>query len=163
MSFNLELPALIAASYKFSGLRHRLELLQSDKVIFNDSKSTTVQASLAACRAVTSAFDRKIILMLGGQEKKDSDWRSLNIFIRAHRDKFQKVVCFGSSAVRIAEQLDVEKIVFNNLDDAIKSVRQDLNENNLILFSPACASFDEFKNFEDRGDYFKSRMLTGLN
>ena len=137
----------------FKGLAHRLEFLGGINNInfFNDSKATNVSAT---CSALES-FD-KVILIAGGSSKGDS-FQPLK--------KYSKVIfkayLFGDTALEIAKTLEplCSSHICNDLNEAVKrSYKKSLLEGKYypILFSPACASFDQYLNFEKRGEHFKS-------
>lgn len=157
-----DLGAAIEAAYKFKGLEHRLEFLTPslDCWLINDSKATTVSASLAACRAIVdSDLNRKIILLLGGEEKAGSDWSSLLEYVEQNQSSFERIYTFGACQNKlhaIFEESAVPIYVFENLAEACCALKPILSNTNLALLSPGCASFDEFSDFEDRGRFFKA-------
>ena len=134
------------------GLAHRLEFLGAINNIkfFNDSKATNVSAT---CSALDS-FD-KVILIAGGSSKGDS-FQSLK--------KYSKVIyeayLYGDTALEISKSLETvcSSHIFTSLNEAVKrSFKKNLEEGKCypILFSPACASFDQYKNYKKRGEHFK--------
>ena len=137
----------------FKGLAHRLEYLGviNNIKFFNDSKATNVSAT---CSALES-FE-KVILIAGGSSKGDS-FEPLK--------KYSKVIyqayLFGDTALEISDSLepDCPSLICSDLDEAVKkSYRLSLLDGKYypILFSPACASFDQYQNFEKRGEHFNS-------
>ena len=143
-----------AALEQFKGLEHRLEFVQEVNNIpyYNDSKSTTIDSSLKALQT----FDGNIILIAGGREK-GGDYTVLNeevenrtkllITIGEARDKFNRL--FGSLT-------QVEAA--NDLDDAVARAVRSAEPGDVVLFSPGCASFDMFANYEERGKAFKKAV-----
>ena len=137
---------------KFQGLPHRLEFLGTIKKIefYNDSKATNLAAT---CSAINSF--KKVILIVGGSDKGES-FKDLNKYSNIIIDAY----LVGDNALKIKNFLD-KKIVNNiceNLKEAVeKSYKKSLESGKYypILFSPASASFDNYKNYEQRGDYFK--------
>ncbi|MAH89220.1 MAG: UDP-N-acetylmuramoyl-L-alanine--D-glutamate ligase [Pelagibacterales bacterium] len=137
---------------KFKGLPHRLEFLGSIKKIefYNDSKATNVAAT---CSAINSF--KKVILIAGGSDKGES-FKDLNNYSNI----IIGIYLVGDNALKIKNFLN-KKIVNNiceNLKEALeKSYKKSLESGKYypILFSPASASFDNFKNYEIRGNYFK--------
>lgn len=139
--------------YSFNGLEHRMEFVGSylDIHFYNDSKST----SIAALSMALQSYDQKIILICGGKHKGAS-YDSLQKLIK---EKTKKVYVFGEAATLMQESWNgfgtiiKKETLFDSLDDIKK---HDLNEENTVLFSPACSSFDQFKNYEIRGEQFKN-------
>ncbi len=137
---------------KFQGLPHRLEFIGAIKKIdfYNDSKATNVAAT---CSAINSF--KKVILIAGGSDKGES-FKEI--------DNYSEIIIeaylVGDNAQKIKKFLN-KKILINiceNLKEAVeKSYKRSLESGNYypILFSPASASFDNYKNFEQRGNYFK--------
>ncbi len=135
----------------FRGLPHRLELLGNINNIdfFNDSKATNVAATCSAL----GAFD-KVILIAGGSDKGDN----FNP-LKKYRDIIFETFLFGETAFKISDSLHGSKNnICSDLDDAvIKSFNLSITSGKFypILFSPACASYDSYINFEKRGEHFK--------
>lgn len=161
---HLDDPKIKRVVEHFEGLEHRVELVlrdQSGVEWINDSKGTNVGATLAAIEglgAATLARGGKIVLLLGGLGK-DADFSDLagaiNTYVKA-------VVLFGRDAVKIKQDLmdkiktPMHLIDENNLQAALDQAKALAVAGDAVLFSPACASFDMFKNFEDRGQQFKA-------
>lgn len=134
--------------YGFKGLEHRLEFVMERNGVsyYNDSKSTTVSST---CMAIES-FDNPVILILGGIEKGESFRKMLKY------SNLKKVICFGRSKGKIVEELrELNPEIADNLEDAVKKAKAISRPGDIILFSPACSSFDMFKNYIERGNYFK--------
>ena len=136
----------------FSPIPHRLEWVGKINNInyFNDSKATNI----AAAQAAISSFDEKIILILGGLDKGQTDFSQLDPLLKEHT-KF--IITYGKDGQAIKEQIQsINNIVYiENFKDAILQASEQSMSGDTILLSPACASFDQFSNYEDRGDYFK--------
>jgi UDP-N-acetylmuramoylalanine--D-glutamate ligase len=134
-----------------AGLEHRIELVQTKDGLhwYDDSKGTTVQAVLCAL----TSFDSNVILMLGGRDK-ELDFAPLADNINSRCDA---VVLFGEAAQKIDSQLNISKpkIMAGNLKNAVEKARTAAKPGATILLSPGCTSWDEFKNFEERGNKFK--------
>ena len=135
---------------------HRLEKVAeiNDVTYINDSKATNLQAVQVALKS----FSQPIILLLGGMDK-GGDFRSL----LPHTHKYLKtVIAFGQAkelillaigdAVRSSSAMD--------LDEALSLAQNYSQPGDIILLSPGCASFDQFDNFEDRGNHFKDLVNT---
>jgi UDP-N-acetylmuramoylalanine--D-glutamate ligase len=149
----------------FSPLEHRLEFVAEYRGarILNDSKSTTVAASVAALRAVAgSGTDGRIVLCLGGAAKAGS-WSPLIDEIKRCATRVGVVLCFGQDGEMIRDQLlsglerSWEEKVRRSagVKATVSEALALLSPGDLLLFSPACASFDEFSDFEHRGREFK--------
>ncbi len=144
---------IIDAIKKFKGLRHRMQFLgEIDGVNFvNDSKATNAESSENALKSYENIF-----WILGGKPK-DGGIASLQPYF----NKINKAYLIGEATENFAEILQKNGVNFEkcgDLENAIKKAFFDaknsgLKEKNLLL-SPACASFDQWKNFEERGDYF---------
>ena len=147
----LEKEAIINSINTFNSLPHRLEEVYSktDSRIYNDSKATNLHATCAAIDAIES----NIILILGGIDKNESDFSIL----KTYKNKIQKIVLYGESREFINKQLvsDFNVYSYQKFDKAVYKSIQLSNSSNNILLSPACASFDQFENYEERGNYFK--------
>ncbi len=119
--------------------------------IVNDSKATNVEAT----RVAMESMDDNFYLLLGGQGKGES-FTSLNHL----KQGVLKAFCFGESALEIYQQIDfAHKSYHDTLELAVNALIQEFSLHpGPILFSPACASFDEFKNFEHRGHVFNLLM-----
>lgn len=140
----------------FKPIPHRLEFIKNINgiEIYNDAKSTTVHATEKAIQS----FNKKIILIIGGINK-GSDFSILN----KYKNKIKAFILIGRDKHQIKEQLTSDKsfiyntniFLENTLEDAVKKAFEIAKENEIVLFSPACASFDMFKNYIDRGEKFK--------
>jgi UDP-N-acetylmuramoylalanine--D-glutamate ligase len=136
----------------FKAPSHRLEFLgeYNGVKIYNDSKSTNV-----ACvqMAIDSVGDNNLILMVGGRNK-DNDFELF--FTKNFTAK--KIITFGESALileKLAKKYNYEVISFEKMEDATRYAKSIAVENDTILFSPGCASFDEFASYSARGQRFK--------
>ncbi len=134
--------------YNFNGLEHRLEfVLEKNGVkFFNDSKSTTISST---CKAIES-FKEPVILILGGIHKGEEFSKILKY------KNLKKVIAFGKSKEKILKELQsINPLEAESLNDAVNKAKFFANSGDIVLFSPACASFDMFENFEKRGKFFK--------
>ncbi len=148
--------AIAAALQTFPGVEHRLELVRElDGVRYvNDSKATTTSA---AGRAV-AAYDAPIRLILGGSLKGE-DYRP---FARDLPSNVRSIYLIGEAADELAAALDAAGRSYSRDDDltrALAHARGDAEPGDVVLLSPAAASFDQFANFRERGDTF--RKLVG--
>ena len=142
--------------YSFKAIPHRLEYLGNINKLefYNDSKATNFDSSVTGLKSVPSPM----ILLAGGQQKKGD---CLN-WIEQLKQSTNGVVLFGISASDLKEKIlrssyKGEIIVEQNLEDATKASIDMAKKTNSksILLSPACASFDQYQNYEERGDHFK--------
>jgi UDP-N-acetylmuramoylalanine--D-glutamate ligase len=135
----------------FKGVEHRLEFVRElDGVrYFNDSKATNVDATVKAIEA----FPGGIHLILGGKDK-DSDYTTLASLLR---ERVRTVITIGSAAEKIERQLaGVVKIErAETMERAVPMARELAVAGDTVLLAPACASFDQFANYEQRGRVFK--------
>jgi UDP-N-acetylmuramoylalanine--D-glutamate ligase len=139
----------------FKNIPHRLEhFLTIQKVKYiNDSKATNVNAVYYALESVKTP----IIWIIGGVDK-GNDYSDLIPFVK---NKVKAIICLGMDNSKPIEFFSnhCDLIVStNNMKDAVKSAYEFAKQNDTVLLSPACASFDLFKNFEDRGDQFKEEV-----
>jgi UDP-N-acetylmuramoylalanine--D-glutamate ligase len=140
---------------EFGGLEHRLEFVRELKGVryFNDSKGTNVGAVLKSLES----FSQPIILIAGGRDKA-GDFSQLK---RLVKEKVKALVLIGEASGKIRKALgDVtDTITAADLIDAVLISQNMSAEGDVVLLSPACASFDMFKDFEDRGRQFKKMVM----
>lgn len=137
----------------FQGVAHRLELVAEINGVkyINDSKGTNPDASIKALEA----YDEPIVLLAGGRNK-GSDFTE---FAHKVREKVLKLVILGECKAEIKDA--VSKTGFTSIyeaddfDDAVKIAARVSETGQIVLLSPACASWDMFKNFEERGERFR--------
>lgn len=139
----------------FKNIEHRLEFVGkiSGITFINDSKATNVNSTWYALESMTS----DVVLILGGVDK-GNDYTMLKDLVK---QKVKAIVCLGKDNKRIHEAFedDVEIIVNTSSAQEAAQVAYHLSEKgDTVLLSPACASFDLFKNYEDRGDQFKAAV-----
>lgn len=145
---------------RFAGLEHRLELVKViDGVKYiNDSKGTNVGAVVKSLEG----FSEPVILIAGGLDK-GSDFTPLGGLVK---EKVKTLILIGKAKDKIADAVGglTHTIFASSLEDAVNIASHKADEGDVVLLSPACASFDMFKNFEDRGRVFKEAVnrLTGL-
>jgi UDP-N-acetylmuramoylalanine--D-glutamate ligase len=136
----------------FEGVEHRLEDAgEIDGVRFvNDSKGTNVDSVVKALES----FPRPIVLILGGRDKA-GDFTRLIPLIQA---RVARVVAFGECKAKVASQLSaaVTVVEAGSLEETVKGALAVSEKGGTVLFSPGCASFDMFLNYEDRGRQFKA-------
>ena len=150
-----KIEAMLSAITNFEGLEHRCQLVaEKHKVrFFDDSKGTNVGATIAALNGLGSVLknDEKIILIAGGVGK-GADFSELAI---AANQYVKKLVLIGEDALKIADSLPLLDSYFaKDMQDAVKHSAKFAKEGDIVLLSPACASFDMFNNFNHRGEVF---------
>jgi UDP-N-acetylmuramoylalanine--D-glutamate ligase len=142
---------IIEAVAAFRGLPHRIEFAGEKNSIkfYDDSKGTNVGSVVRALET----FAQPVILLLGGRDK-DGDFETLNPMLAA---KAKKVILFGEARDRIASLIgkDIQTLRKTKLKEAIESAYKSAQPGDVILLSPGCASFDEFANYKERGNFFK--------
>jgi len=135
----------------FAGVEHRLEFVAeiAGVAFYNDSKATNVDATLKAIEA----FPGPLLVILGGKDK-GSDYTTLREPIR---QRARMALLIGAAADKIASQLGdavpVERA--ETIDRALKMAMHHAHPGDVVLLAPACASFDQFENYEHRGRMFK--------
>ena len=137
----------------FRGVAHRIERVHDDRgvVYYNDSKGTNVDSTIKALES----FSEPVILIAGGKGK-GQDFGPL---AEAARGRVRRAILIGQDRDRIRAALEVAGIPAEDaesMDDAVRRSRDAAQVGDVVLLSPACASFDMFRNFEHRGDVFKS-------
>jgi UDP-N-acetylmuramoylalanine--D-glutamate ligase len=140
--------AIAEALRTFSGVPHRLELVRELRGVrfVNDSKATNVAAAI---RAIETYADDVVHLIVGGSSKSE-DFTPLR---SAAGPNVRPVHAIGEEAARILEVLDGH--VDSTLERAVQHAAGLAQPGDVVLLSPACASYDQFANFEDRGDTFR--------
>ena len=145
-------PVAIAEGVRtFAGVEHRIEYVATISGVeyFNDSKATNVDATLKAL----DAFPGNVLVILGGKDK-GSDYRILRQALRSHA---RMALLIGSAADKIEAELagviPVERA--ETLARAVEIAARNARPGDIVLLAPACASFDQFENFEQRGRVFK--------
>lgn len=143
--------AVESAARSFQGLEHRLEFVREIDGVkyFNDSKGTNVGAVIKSLEG----FSQKVVLIAGGRDK-DSNFKELKPYVQ---ERVKALVLIGEAAGKIKDALQDSASVFNaeSLEDAVAKARGLAVSGEVVLLSPACASFDMFRDFEDRGKQFK--------
>ena len=140
----------------FTGVPHRIEWVAKIKGVhfYNDSKATNVEAAQAAL----TSFDQPIVWIAGGQDK-GNDYTLLQPVVRK---RVKALICLGKDNTKISQAFQdlVTPIhTTQHMDEAVATALACAQLGDAVLLSPACASFDLFKNFEERGEYFRSAVL----
>ena len=145
-------PSAIAKGVRsFAGVEHRLEFVAEISGVryYNDSKATNVDATLKAL----DAFPRRILILLGGKDK-GSDYTVLQ---RSLREKAILALLIGAAAEKIEKQITGSVAIerAGTIERAVEIASQAARPGDVVLLAPACASFDQFENYEHRGRVFK--------
>ena len=159
--FKVKKNILINVIKKFKGLKYRQQIIFDSKniSIINDSKSTSYSSSLQMLKQLNNIY-----WLLGGIPKKGDKLNLSKIYY-----KNIKGFIFGKNFKKFSMDLNnkIKFKKFSNLKEALNGVFQDIKKDNsmkkTILFSPAAASFDSFKNFEDRGSSFDKLIKKNFN
>lgn len=144
-------PVIESALRRFTGLEHRLEFVRelSGVKYMNDSKGTNVGAVIKSIES----FNDPLLLIAGGRDK-GSDFSPLGPLIK---ERVKRLILIGEASDKIAAAVgNMTKTSFAaSLKEAVSIAHREAVKGDIVLLSPACASFDMFKNFEDRGVKFK--------
>jgi len=142
----------------FKPIEHRLEYYKTVNNVkyINDSKSTTAVSTIAALESIND----NMILILGGISKNADPYTVIfNYIINNKKYNIKKIICYGDSkqeALTVSKKVGFNNLIIQeNLYQSIIKAKTFLKENFTILLSPACSSFDQFKNYKDRGMIFK--------
>ena len=135
----------------FCGVEHRLEFVTklNERTFYNDSKATNVKSTTIAL----NSFKEPTILIMGGLDRGHS-FEDLKPYLK----NVTHIMCYGETKNRIKEfcdNLNIDCTVLETLEEATKGAYNISNPGDVILLSPACASWDQFDSFEDRGKEFK--------
>jgi UDP-N-acetylmuramoylalanine--D-glutamate ligase len=136
----------------FAGLPHRMVLVREVDGVrwINDSKGTNVDATL---KSLESFPPSSVWLILGGKDKAGEFERMRNLV----HEKARGVITIGAAARRVAEALGSSTAIFDagDMQHAVAHAREHAKSGEVVLLSPACASFDQYRNFEHRGEHFE--------
>ena len=148
---------MIPVIKEFSGVAHRIEYVRTfnGKDFYNDSKATNITSTQIAL----SAFKKPTILLLGGLERRQSFFE-----LKDYLEHTKLVICYGECKNRIKEEMDqmnIKCFVVDTLKEAVLLANENSSSGDVILLSPAAASWDQYAKFEDRGDEFKE-IVRGL-
>ncbi len=152
----LPLDAMLTAAEEFRGVPHRLELVRELRGAcwYNDSIATAPERTMAAIRS----FDEPVVMLLGGRDK-NLPWEDL---ARLVHERVDHVVIFGEAGSKIEQALAAEKaerpysqVRVATLREAISEASRVAAAGDVVLLSPGGTSFDEFKDFEERGEKYR--------
>lgn len=145
-----DLKCIEESCYSFKGLEHRMEMIGEyrGRFFINDSKATTVGAVQMALKSLSAPG----ILILGGRTKGD-DYSRL---IPSMKGKVRHLVLIGESAENFGKLFrKTPQSTAGSMDEAVSQAMKNSSEGNTIILSPACASYDMYSNFEERGQKFR--------
>lgn len=136
---------------KFGGVEHRIEFVKTINQVdfYNDSKSTNIKSTQIAL----STFDQPTILILGGLDRGHSFDE-----LKTYLTNVKNIVSYGETKDRIcsfSQENNIECFAYETIDKAVKKAYELSGAKDVILLSPACASWDQFKDFEERGNKYK--------
>ena len=161
LAAGLPLDAMLEAAEEFRGVAHRLEFVREWKGAqwYNDSIATAPERTMAAIRS----FDDPLVLLLGGRDK-DLPWDELAALVH---QRVRHVVLFGEAADKIAAALEetgssplphsIQRC--QGLQEAIEAAAKVCRPGDVVLLSPGGTSFDQFRDFEERGEAFRKWVL----
>lgn len=151
-AIGLPIPAMLTAIQSYRGLPHRCYLVAEDQGVrwLDDSKATNVGACLAAIEGLADSGN---IILIAGGVAKDQDFSALTDALKHH---VRAVVLLGQDAQLIADVTpdNVQQISAIDMDDAVSKAQQIAHSGDNVLLSPACASFDMFTGYIERGEKF---------
>ncbi|MBV1709118.1 MAG: UDP-N-acetylmuramoyl-L-alanine--D-glutamate ligase, partial [Erysipelothrix sp.] len=132
----------------FKGVEHRIEFVREVKGVkyYNDSKGTNTDATIIALKS----FESPVILLAGGYDKH-TGFEDL----RPYLHKVSSMIVFGATKYQL-KTLYPNALVVDTLEQAVKLAENLSQHGDTVLFSPACASYDQFDNYEQRGRIFKN-------
>ncbi len=144
----------------FNGVKHRIEFVKKSNGVsfYNDSIASSPNRTISG---TLSLFNKKIILIAGGYDKKIP----FDTLAKKIIEKVSVLILMGNTAEKIKNKItnltdyDEKKlpiIKVNSMQEAVNEAVKNSKPNDIVVLSPACASFDLYKNFEERGDHFKS-------
>lgn len=135
----------------FKGVEHRIEFIRTINGVsyYNDSKATNVDSVIVALKS----FSNPILLILGGRDK-GNDYSLIENLVK---EKVKKIYAVGESAQKVYDFFNkiVDTQICSDFQEIVNQTINDAKENDVVLLSPACASFDMFNNYEHRGKVFK--------
>lgn len=153
-SYGVSPETMESVIHAFRGVEHRIEYVETISGIefFNDSKATNVDSAIKA----VESFPGNIIIILGGKDKG----ASYQPLAAAMRNRVKHVLLIGAASETISGALRDEfpKTSASSMDDAVRQALSVGAPGDVVLLSPACASFDMFDNYEHRGREFKDAV-----
>lgn len=154
---NISINSILQSVKKYRILSNRCEFVtENDNVVYvNDSKATNIHATIESVKS----FKNDIVLLIGGFDKE----LNLNKLFNKLPNNVKQILVFGQLGKRLnkeSKSFNFENIIyFRKMKNAVLYSIKHAVKNSIVLFSPTCSSFDEFKNFDERGKYFKKLVL----
>jgi len=152
--FGCSKPAIEAALNRFRGLEHRVELVREIDGVryYDDSKGTNVGSVVKSLQS----FSEPVILIAGGKDKK-GDLGPLKELIQ---NRVKRLILIGEAKERMARDLGAltDTVSADSLEEAVLVARRSAKKGDVVLLSPACSSFDMFKDYKERGRVFKEAV-----
>ena len=147
----VELEDIQTTIHNFKGVEHRIEFVRELQGVryYNDSKATNPESTEVALKS----FAKGVYLMLGGYDKHIS----FDI-LKPYMDRVERLYVYGDSAKQLKETFP-QAIVVETMFEALNDAHRIAQAGEVILLSPACASYDQFNNFEERGELFKQVVM----
>lgn len=140
----------------YKGVEHRIEFVKTVNGVdyYNDSKSTNIDST----RVAIESFSENILLVMGGRDKGFSYTPLKNLV----KQKVKSIFLIGEASEKIKKDLKDSTLFFDcgNIENAVKQIYKTAEAGDIVLLSPACASFDQFNDFEERGLVFKQLVLS---
>lgn len=154
--YGLDLSEIIKAIKTFKAISHRLEYVKtlSEVDFYNDSKGTNVDSSVKAIES----FEKPIIIIAGGYDK-NIDYTD---FVKAFKKNGKTMVLMGATKYKLkdlCEKYTIEYVLVEDMDQAIKTAYEKSKPGDVVLLSPASASWDMYKSYEIRGNEFKDIVM----
>ncbi|WP_347860661.1 UDP-N-acetylmuramoyl-L-alanine--D-glutamate ligase [Salimicrobium sp. PL1-032A] len=148
--FDVSNEAIQKVLYEFAGVSHRLQYVDNKyrRFFYNDSKATNIRATSYALEA----FSKPVILLAGGLDR-GNDFDALAPYL----SKVKHFILFGETADKLevlARGAGVPVVSVDTMKDAVYAAYENSDDEDVILLSPACASWDQYRTFEERGDAF---------
>ncbi|GMA99700.1 UDP-N-acetylmuramoyl-L-alanine--D-glutamate ligase [Pelosinus sp. IPA-1] len=149
----VSLSAMVKTLINFTGVEHRIEMVSTINGVtyYNDSKATNPESSIKALEA----FDKNIILIAGGRDKNTD----LTVFMQLIKEKVDHLILLGEAKERFEEAAIAQGVnqihSVTSLAAAVQLAQQIAKKTQVVLLSPACASYDMFASYEERGKLFK--------
>ena len=153
--FGLDFASIAKACKTFVSIEHRLEFIYEIKGIkvYNDSKATNVDSAIKAIKS----FTNPIIIIAGGYDKKID----YSYYVKAFKENGKLMVIMGETKDQLKKLCEAENVSYalaDDMDQAVKIALENASENDVILLSPASASWDMYKSYEIRGKDFKEKI-----
>ena len=137
---------IVSVLESFEGVRHRIQFVKEINGVkyYNDSKGTNPESTIVALKA----FEKPVILLAGGYDKKTGFK-----VMQPYWEKVKYLICFGDTKNQLKEEYP-DAYVVEDMEEALNKAYELAQEGDVVLLSPMCASYDQFPNFEVRGDQF---------